>query len=53
MYILVVDKWTNSNGVNTNGAAANDVTNVDGLGEKVRPGTSGKIPLSTKTQTLQ
>ena len=30
------------NGVNTNGAAAK-VMNFDRLGEKVRPGTSGKI----------
>ena len=34
--------WLRTNGVNTNGAAAK-VMNFDRLGEKVRPGTFGKI----------
>ena len=34
--------WLWTNGVNTNGAAA-EVRNFDRLGENIRPGTFGKI----------
>ena len=34
--------WLRTNGVSTNGAAA-EAMNFDGLGKKVRPGTFGKI----------
>ena len=34
--------WLRTNGVNTNGATAK-VTNFDGLGKEVRPGTFGNI----------
>ena len=34
--------WLRTDGVNNNGAAAK-VMDVDRLGKKVRPGTSGKI----------
>ena len=34
--------WLRTNGVNTNGAAA-EVMDFDRLGKKVRPGASGKI----------
>ena len=34
--------WLRTNGVNTNGAAA-EVMNFDRLGKKVRPGTFGNI----------
>ena len=36
--------WLRTNGVNTNGAAA-EVIDSDRLGKKVRPGTLGKIKL--------
>ena len=38
----VVAPWLRTNGVHTNGAAA-EVIDVDGLGKKVRPGTFGYI----------
>ena len=40
----------NTNGVNTNGAAA-QVTSFDGLGEKVRPGTFGKVTVCQRENT--
>ena len=37
--------WLRTNGVSTNGAAA-EVMNFDRLGEKVRPGISGKVKVA-------
>ena len=43
MYIYIhINVWLRTNGVNTNGAAAK-VMNLERLGKKVRPGTSGNI----------
>ena len=39
--------WLRTNGINTNGAAAK-VKMFDRLGEKVRPGTFGKIKVGSR-----
>ena len=41
------DVWLRTNGVNTNGAAAN-VMNFDGLEKKVRPGTFREIKVGER-----
>ena len=46
--IIIIIIWWWTNGVNTNGAAA-EVINFDRLGEtKVRPGTFGKIKVGKR-----
>ena len=42
MYNDIITVWLPTNGVSTNGAAA-EVMDFDRLGKKVRPGTFGRI----------
>ena len=47
MIMVASSPWLRTNGINTNGAAA-EVMNFDRLGKKVRPVTFGKIKAGSR-----